>query len=294
MKIIVFGAAGQVGAECVEVLDRKGYTVFALTRSDVDFAKPDEVSAKILQLEPDFVVNCCAYTAVDKAESERALADLVNHQSVLAMANTCSQYSIPLMHLSTDYVFDGEAAQPCKEEDPVSPLGVYGETKLAGEQAIQGNMDRYIILRTSWVFGEKGNNFVKTMLRVGAERNQLKVVNDQQGRPSYVGDIVSAVLYFIDIYRSDNSLPWGLYHCSSEGVTTWYGFAQCIFEEAVKFGVIDKAPEVLPIPSSEYSTPAPRPAYSVLSTEKLTSFMRAPLPNWQQGLQVFMKNINVN
>ena len=291
MKVALFGAAGQVGTDCVNTLRQTSYDVLALTRKDADFSRPHQVASLLAQLKPDIVVNACAYTAVDRAEEESELADLVNHHSVLAMAKVCSQASIPLVHLSTDYVFDGTATQPYQENSLVQPLGVYGKTKLAGELAVRQSMEHYIILRTSWVFGENGRNFVKTMLRVGQQRDQLKVVDDQIGRPSYVGDIVSVIQRFLDTYQQDGRLPWGVYHCSSEGELSWYEFAKAIFEEASSTGVLQKQPKVLPIPSAEYPTPAPRPAYSVLATEKLTEFMGMPLPSWRQGLQTFMNNI---
>jgi dTDP-4-dehydrorhamnose reductase len=291
MKIALFGAAGQVGSDCEKALLSEGYQVLSLTRMDVDFANPEDVAKKVAQLSPDFVVNACAYTAVDKAEDDVALADAVNHQSVMSMAKACADLSIPLLHLSTDYVFDGNGNRPYKEDDTVNPLGVYGETKLAGEHAIQQNMKQYIILRTSWVFGENGNNFVKTMLRLASERDQLSVVDDQFGRPSYAGDIVEVILAFVNRYCDDGNLPWGIYHCSSEGETTWYGFAKAIFEKAEELGVIQQKPELSPIPSSQFPTPAPRPAYSVLSTEKLSSVIGGSLPAWEEGLAKFLLHI---
>ncbi len=289
LKIALFGAAGQVGTDCGQALIQAGYDVVPLTRSTVDFAKPDIVHKEVVQIGPDVIVNACAYTAVDKAQEESELADLVNHQSVAAIARACSQLSIPLIHISTDYVFDGTSDTPYKESDPVEALGVYGATKLAGEIAIQHIMSQYVILRTSWVFGEHGHNFVKTMLRVGASREQLRVVDDQYGRPTYVGDIVAAILFFVSQYEKKQSFPWGIYHCSSEGEASWCGFAQAIFDMAFECGVIEKKPQVVAIPTSEYPTPAPRPAYSVLSTEKLTQLMGKPMPHWQQGLTQFLK-----
>lgn len=291
MKILLFGAAGQVGTECALTLKKANYELVALTRADVDFAMPHRVAAAIELHNPDLVVNACAYTAVDKAEQQQAQADLVNHKSVLAMANACHQRSIPLIHLSTDYVFNGEGAAPYKEDDQVAPLGVYGATKLSGEIAIQNAMTQYIILRTSWVFGEYGNNFVKTMLLLGAERDVLSVVDDQIGRPTYAGDIVTTILFLVDCYKETKALPWGVYHCSSEGVVSWYGFAQAIFSEAVKHQVLTAQPRLSPIPTTAYPTPAPRPAYSVLDTHKLAQLMGAPLPCWQHGLVKLLKSI---
>jgi dTDP-4-dehydrorhamnose reductase len=289
MKVVLFGAAGQVGKDCLSALEKLGYEVVPLTRAEVDFSKPEIVTDRILSIDADFIVNACAYTAVDKAEIEKEIAELVNYLSVEALAKACKQKDIPLIHLSTDYVFDGNAESPYSELSTVNALGVYGQTKLSGEQAIQASMANFVILRTSWVFGEQGNNFVKTMLRLGKEREELKVVNDQYGRPTYVGDIVSTILFFLKIYDKKGTLPWGVYHCSSTGHTNWYEFACAIFSNAVELGILDKAPRIVPIPSEEFPTPAPRPAYSVLSTEKLEKFMGESLPHWQEGLTRFLK-----
>lgn len=290
MKVLLLGAAGQVGTDCGEGLIDAGYNAILFTRDDCDFAFPDQIEEKIASVKPDFIVNACAYTAVDKAEEERDLSNLINNLAVKKIADYCKKLHIPLLHISTDYVFDGSSTQPYLEDAPHSPLGVYGETKLAGELAIQQQMEQYIILRTSWVFGEHGNNFVKTMLRLGANRDQLNVVNDQVGRPTYVGDIVNAILFFIADYKVKATLPWGIYHCSSQGQTSWFGFAEEIFNTAQKLGLITKSPSVSGIPSSDYPTIAPRPAYSVLATEKLEAFMGSSLPHWQEGLTKFITN----
>jgi len=294
MRIIIFGAAGQVGSDCCDQLDRAGFKVIPITRGEVDFANIKDIISAIDSHKPDMVINACAYTAVDKAESEAKLAEQINHLSVAGLARVCAEDDIPLIHLSTDYVFDGTGKVPYRETDPVKPLGIYGISKQKGEQAIQDSCQHFIILRTSWVFGQHGNNFVKTMLRVGAEREILKVVDDQRGRPSYVGDIVNSIQTFIERYQDKGKLPWGIYHCSSNGETTWYGFAEAIFSTALATGTLKKLPKVEPITSSEYPTPAPRPKYSVLSTEKLETFLGYNLPHWQQGLEKFFKQIKNN
>ena len=293
MKVVLFGAAGQLGTDCYQRLNAAGYEVVPLSRDQVDFSDPTAVGESILNTTPDFVINACAYTAVDRAETDAAQADLVNHLSVAEMARCCDQLQIPLLQLSTDYVFAGDGTQPYREDDSVSPLGVYGKTKLAGEVAIQQQHPKHIILRTSWVFGTHGNNFVKTMLRLGGEREQLRVVSDQWGRPTYTGDIVTAIESFLDSYQQQGELPWGIYHCSSEGETNWHEFAQTIFAEAMSANLLQRVPQVEPIPSSAYPTPAPRPHYSVLDTSKLTQFMGSPLPHWRQGLQTFFRQQTV-
>jgi dTDP-4-dehydrorhamnose reductase len=291
VKILLLGAAGQVGRDCEHALRTSGYDVTALTRNELDFIEPATISAKVLAIEPDVVINACAYTAVDKAETERQLADLVNHQSVAVLASTCLQLAIPLIHLSTDYVFDGTAHVPYLETDTVNPLGVYGASKLAGEEVIQQSLPQHIILRTSWVFGEQGTNFVKTMLRLASERDHLRVVKDQYGRPTYVGDLIRVILFLLDRYQAEKTLPWGIYHCSSEGETSWHGFAEAIFDIALSVDLIQKKPTVEAIESVDFATPAPRPAYSVLDTTKLHQLMGSPMPHWRLGLQQFLINI---
>ncbi|MFT7223259.1 MAG: dTDP-4-dehydrorhamnose reductase [Cellvibrionaceae bacterium] len=290
MRILLFGSAGQVGTDCVVQLGRAGLELVPLSRKELDFADAAAVTFAVETHQPDLVVNACAYTAVDQAESEDVVAEQVNHLSVAALARVCASGNIPLIHLSTDYVFDGLSKTPYRESDPVHPLGVYGHSKQRGEQAIKELCSSFIILRTSWVFGEHGNNFVKTMLRVGAERDFLTVVDDQYGRPTYVGDIVSTILAFIQRYKTLGNLPWGIYHCSSTGETTWYQFAKAIFSKALNAKALDKVPDLKPIVSAEYPTIAPRPAYSVLDTKKLEAFLGHSLPHWQQGLEQFYKN----
>ncbi len=283
-RIVVFGAAGQVGTDCVSALQHLGYDVVPLTRAEVDFSDADKVSDAVMEYSPRIVVNACAYTAVDKAEADTVLADQINHLSVASLAKACEQQGALLIHLSTDYVFDGQSSVPYKEDSPVNPLGVYGKTKLAGEQVIAQAMTQYFILRTSWVFGKQGNNFVSTMLRLAATRDQLGVVSDQMGRPSYVMHIVAVIVLLVQRYELHEATPFGIYHCSSRGEVSWYTFAQAIFSVAHKNGVLGQVPTVDAIPSSSYPTPAPRPMYSVLNTSKLEAVLGQPMPSWEQGL----------
>jgi dTDP-4-dehydrorhamnose reductase len=284
MRIIIFGAAGQIGTDCTRVLKEHGYEVIPLTRDEVDFSDAQKVSAVVIDYSPAVVVNACAYTAVDKAETDSVLADQINHRSVASLAGACEQEGVLLVHLSTDYVFDGRSSTPYDENAPVNPLGVYGKTKLAGEQAIARVMSQYFILRTSWVFGQHGSNFVSTMLRLAAERDQLSVVSDQRGRPSYAAHLVDVIVLLIQRYESQEIAPFGIYHCSNDGELSWYEFAQAIFANAHERGVLNRLPTVSAIPSSAYPTPAPRPMYSVLNTAKLESVLGRGMPTWQQGL----------
>lgn len=291
LKILVFGFLGQVGTTLTETLKTQNHVVVGLDRAQVDFGQEAQIVAAIETHAPDLVINACAYTAVDKAEDDTATADAVNHLGVKALAEATVKADIPVIHISTDYVYPGDAQTPYLENAPTGPQSVYGITKLAGDKALIASNPKHIILRTSWVFGEHGNNFVKTMVRLAATRDELSVVADQVGRPSYAGDIVNAICAFVSKLEQSSELPWGVYHCSSEGETSWHGFAQAIFAKAVEAGLLTKAPKVNAIPTSDYPTPAPRPLYSVLNTDKLSAFMGGALPHWGTGLDRVISHI---
>ena len=285
MKVLLFGANGQVGSECQKVFQKMGWDVLALTRQDADFSNPSAVYNAVKNIKPDVVVNACAYTAVDKAESEPALANLVNAESVGAMGKACNELKIPTIHISTDYVFNGTAKNPYIENAAVAPMGVYGQSKLAGEQQLQLENPKHVILRTSWVFSAHGNNFVKTMLRVGAERAELGVVGDQFGCPTYAGDIAKAISAFIALLKNDKPFEaWGIYNCSNRGECSWYDFAQAIFKAGVQADLLVKAPKVNSITTDQYPTPTARPAYSVLDGSKLEALLGESMPHWRIGL----------
>lgn len=289
MRIMLFGAAGQVGADCNAVLcNNKNDELKAITRQQVDFSERDQVIAAVRTYQPDIVINACAYTMVDKAETESILADKVNHLSVAGLAAACADVDALLIHLSTDYVFDGKADFPYDEQSQTNPLTVYGKTKRLGELAVIQSTLKYIILRTSWVFGQRGNNFVKTMLRLSNHRDEIRVVDDQVGCPTYTGHIVSVISWLIERYRHNSaSLDWGIYHCCNRGTVSWYEFAVSVFEEACAQGVLAVAPEVKAIPSSAYPVPAPRPMYSVLNPHKLETLTGQCMPSWREGLSCF-------
>ncbi len=293
LRILIFGAAGQLGTDCLNRL-QQSYECIGLTRAEVDFSDTESVVESVKSYRPNIVVNACAYTAVDKAESDQVVADQVNHLSVLALATACESIGSVLIHVSTDYVFDGRSDIPYVETDPVNPLTVYGQTKQLGEAAIEATLTQYVILRTSWVFGENGNNFVKTMLKVGADRDTLSVVNDQLGRPTYVGHIVDVIVGFVQRYQQQESIDWGIYHCSSSGSVSWYDFARAIFDHAYETGHFDKLVHVDPISSSAYPTPAPRPQYSIMDTAKLENLFDQKMPSWQSGLSAFFSNIKTS
>ncbi|QHG86005.1 MULTISPECIES: dTDP-4-dehydrorhamnose reductase [Xanthomonas] len=291
MTTLLFGANGQVGTELLRALAADG-PVRATTRSGLlpdgsacetaDFGVPETLTALLDQLQPACVVNAAAYTAVDRAEQERDSALRANAQAPGAIAQWCASNGVPLVHYSTDYVFDGQGAAPYREDAQTSPLGVYGETKLAGEQAIRASGARHLILRTAWVYAAHGANFLRTMLRVGAERDVLRVVADQIGTPtpaSLIADVTAQLL------RQRNTETSGTWHLTAAGQTSWHGFAEAIFEEAVSVRLLARAPQVVPITTADYPTPARRPAYSRLSIERLQTDFGIALPEWRAGLR---------
>jgi dTDP-4-dehydrorhamnose reductase len=287
-RILLTGAAGQVGQELQSLLAPLG-TVTALGREAVDFGDPPAVQQVISRLNPEVIVNAAAYTAVDKAESEPELADLVNHTSVAVLAQAAQTVGAGMLHISTDYVFDGTSGQPYLEDAVTNPLGVYGASKLRGEQAMQKHCPNSMVVRTAWVYGCKGKgNFVKTMLRLGAERQELKVVSDQIGAPTWSKDLAGAIAQMVPLLSPDTA---GIYHYTNSGVTSWYDFAVAIFEEARALGFPLAIERVLPIPTSQYPTPAHRPGFSVLSLEKTAQLLGEHPPQWRQSLRKMLAEL---
>jgi dTDP-4-dehydrorhamnose reductase len=278
LKVLQFGATGQMALEAMARAPSFGMTLTALSRTEADLADPAAIGRIVEQADADLVINAAAYTAVDRAESERELAFLINAESPGAMARACAARGIPLVHVSTDYVFAGGGSRPWREDDPVAPINAYGDSKLAGEQAIWASSARAAILRTSWVFSAHGANFVKTMLRL-SDRPQLKVVDDQRGRPTYAGDLAEAALVAGARLAQDPESPTGLFHFAGEGAVSWAEFARTIF--AMRGG---PAPEVAGIPSAEYPTPAARPANSVLDCERIEGAFGIVPRSWRDGL----------
>ena len=289
MTPLVFGANGQVGRELLRALAPLG-AVQATTRTgtladggaclQADFADAEAVVALLDAVRPDCVVNAAAYTAVDKAESEPAAAFAANATTPGAIARWCAAHDVPLVHYSTDYVFDGQGTRPYRPDDATAPLGVYGASKLAGEDAIRAAGGRHLILRTAWVYAAHGHNFLRTMLRVGAERDVLRVVADQVGTPTpaaLIADVTAQLL-------QDGGERRGTWHLTARGETSWHGFAEAIFAGALARGLIHRAPKVEPITTAEYPTPAKRPAYSRLDIVTLARDFGVVLPEWQAAL----------
>ena len=280
MRILVTGVRGQVGWELARRGEKRGFEIQALDRQALDITEPRAVAEKVCRPGLALVVNAAAYTAVDRAESEPELAFAVNRDGPAYMALACAKAGIPLIHLSTDYVFDGEKKGPYLETDPVSPRGVYGRSKGEGEAKVRAHLHEHIILRTSWVYGVHGHNFVKTILRLARGRTVIRVVADQWGCPTSAADLAEAILA-IAAQLSGNR--WGTYHYCGEGATTWHTFAEAILAEARKHTPL-VTDQVEPITTAQYPTPAKRPANSALDCSLLAKrFGIQPRP-WRESL----------
>ncbi len=286
MRILVTGANGQVGHCLSQTLMQQGITHLALTRNQLDISNAQAVSETIDTYQPDIVINAAAYTAVDKAESDGERAFAINRDGAANLATACAKVDAAIFHISTDYVFSGTLDRAYREEDPTAPQGVYGQSKLEGELAIASINQKHIILRTAWVFGEHGNNFVKTMLRLGQERDHLRVVADQMGGPTYSGDISSALIAIASEYASKGELAWGTYHYSGFPHCSWHDFACEIFACATQQKLYAKSvPTVSAIATADYPTPAKRPANSRLDCSRIQQTFGIQPSNWQQALE---------
>ncbi|MFB4391647.1 dTDP-4-dehydrorhamnose reductase [Pseudomonas sp. LS_2] len=256
--------------------------VHALGRSRLDLAHPEQLREPLRQLAPDLIVNAAAYTAVDQAESEPNLAFAINAESPRVLAEEAARLGVPLIHYSTDYVFDGAKPTPYDEDDTPNPLGVYGASKLAGERAIAAVGGDHLILRTSWVYSLHGRNFLLTMQRLLQEREQLRVVDDQIGAPTWAVSLASSTRALIERWQAGQAGAWGTYHLTAQGHISWFGFAQAIGQHLKAQGL--PCAELLPIPSSDYPTPAQRPLNSRLNCSRLAQQWHVTLPDWRQAL----------
>ena len=285
MKIIVLGAYGQLGKSIKDISSNYPQYTFIFTDIDtLDITNYHAVKTFIIEQNPAIIINCAAYTAVDKAELEQEQALLLNAKVVDNLSKLALENTVFLVHISTDYVFDGKGHKPYKENDPTSPLSIYGKTKLLGEQAMINGACHGVIIRTSWLYSEYGNNFVKTMIRLGKERQQLSVVHDQIGSPTYAGDLAKAIMNVIN-QREEIKQP-EIYHFSNEGVASWYDFAKEIMQ------LNGCTCEVLPIPTDQYPTPALRPSYSILDKQKIKSQFLINIPYWKDSLEKCIKNMS--
>ena len=288
MKILVFGAGGQIGREVCRAGELPRYDILPLDRKTLDITKSASVGALLAREKSDLAINLAAYTAVDRAESEPEAAWAVNCAGAAHIAAACHESGTPLIHLSTDYVFDGSKAGLYREEDAVGPLGVYGCSKEAGERAVRAALAQHVILRTAWVFGAHGANFVKTMLRRAAERSVLRVVADQRGCPTAAADIAAALMVIAQ-HIERGEAKWGTYHFAGSGAVSWHGFAEAIFDLAAS--QLAARPRVEPITTDEYPTPARRPMNSVLDCRKIEDVFGIVPPPWRVGLASVIREV---
>ena len=273
MKVLVTGAKGQLGQDLVSILSQSGLSVYGYGRQDLDVTNLDSVRPVITQIQPDVIVHAAAYTKVDQAESDADEAYRVNAFGSRNVAIVAEEIGARICYISTDYVFDGSASSPYQEYDQTNPLSVYGKSKLAGEELVKSLCSRYYIVRTSWVYGQHGHNFVKTMLRLAEERNEVKVVDDQIGSPTYTIDLARFIEELVQTEK------YGIYHASNTGVCSWYEFAKAIFEEVG----IDI--EITPIKTKDFPRPAPRPLYSVMDHMAIRANGLTDLRHWREGLK---------
>ena len=288
MNLLIIGSNGQLGWEICRQGKERDCNIIALDIPEIDITNRYDLNEKLSPIDFDLLVNCAAYTAVDKAEAEHKLAYAVNSDGPAYLAEICAERSVPLVHVSTDYVFSGNKDGCNLETDLVEPLGVYGKSKSEGEDQVRSILDNYLILRTSWLYGVHGVNFVKTMLKLGKEREEIRVVADQYGCPTFAADLAEAILNIVSRYNNDQEITWGTYHFCGSGSTTWHGFASKIFEIAKAYDQL-KVKNVIPIKTTEYPTPAERPKNSVMDCSMLKGCFNINPPLWEDSLDVMLR-----
>lgn len=274
-NILIFGASGQLG-QCIHhvaALKEMSSIVF-LPESEADILDTDGLDKVFEQYKPAYVINCAAYTAVDRAEDDVDIAQKVNETGAGNLAVQCNAHGAVLIHISTDFVFKGDLARPLKEDDEANPVSVYGQTKLDGEKAVSAALKKHFIIRTGWLYSEYANNFVKTMLKLGSERDELKIIADQVGTPTYAIDLAEFILMII----TTESKAYGTYHYSNEGVTSWFDFARAIFD------ISATRVKAIPVRTDEYVTRAIRPGYSVMDKSKAKQTFNIEIPYWRDSL----------
>ncbi|HZY33137.1 MAG TPA: dTDP-4-dehydrorhamnose reductase [Rhodanobacter sp.] len=306
MRVLLLGANGQLGRTFLDhgglaargeltVATRDGALTHGSHGEIADLSIPESLPALLDRVQPEVIVNAAAYTAVDRAEQEEALATRVNGEAVGVLGRWAAAHGALMIHYSTDYVFDGHQSQPYAVDAPTGPLGAYGRSKLAGEQALRDSGADHLTFRTAWVYAAHGHNFLRTMLRLGAERKELRVVADQHGAPTDTGLIVDGTLAALDRWLQSDSaqrrILAGTHHLVASGTTSWHGFASAIFEQAAALGVLARPPRVVPISSAEFPTPAVRPAWSLLDNGGFRQHFDFPLPDWQHGLRGVMRRL---
>lgn len=281
-NIVVFGASGQLGQCFKSIAEDQGIsTIYFPGEGEANILDNDALKKVFETYKPDYCINCAAYTAVDKAEDEQEIALSVNKIGVKNLSKLCAEYNSTLIHVSTDFVFKGDKSRPLNEESVAEPISVYGQTKLDGEQVVSELLEKYFIVRTGWLYSEYANNFVKTMLKLGVERDELRIIADQVGTPTYAIDLAGFILNIIEA-ESD---AYGIYHYSNEGVTSWYDFTKAIFD------LSGTKTKVVPIKTEEYPTKATRPAYSVMDKSKAKRTFNIEIPYWRDSLSVCINNL---
>lgn len=290
MKVLIIGANGQVGSELIVIARQREINYVSYNKAQLDITDTKAMQAVFDEQRPNIVINATAYTAVDTAESDEHTAFSVNRDGVENLAFLCQSNNIPLLHISTDFVFDGEKVGAYEEDDQANPLGIYGASKLAGEEVLRQTWEKHIILRTSWVYGVRGNNFVKTMLRLMRERDQLQVVDDQWGCPTSAQSIAATLLTIASFVVERGAEAWGTYHFCSSGRTNWYLFAKEILRLANEKESLDIS--IMPIPSEQWESPAARPKNSELSTKKLERIFGIEIEPWQGQLSSVISSLS--
>ena len=284
--IWLIGCKGMLGTEIVRQLSENKIE-FVGTDIDVDITNPQALESFAQGKEISYIINCSAYTAVDKAESDADFAKKLNEDGPRNIANLAKQIHAKMIHISTDYVFNGSGSSPYTEDMPIAPIGVYGKTKAAGEAAVRDSLDEHYIIRTAWLYGWAGKNFVYTMIKAMNTHDFVKVVNDQKGSPTFAGDLADVIIKIIQ----KQNVPYGTYHCTDRGEITWWDFTNEIKKQGIELGLVtNKDCVVIPCTTDEYPTPATRPAYSVLSKDKIQKTLGITLPFWKDSLSVFLKS----
>ncbi|MBD8840752.1 dTDP-4-dehydrorhamnose reductase [Paenibacillus sp. CFBP 13594] len=286
-RVMVTGAAGQLGYDVVKTFEAEGHQVLACDKNQMDITDQQQCTDRITTFRPHIIIHCAAYTAVDQAEVDEDTAYAINASGTRNIAVAAEKVKAKLVYISTDYVFDGSGSAPYREYDVTNPQSVYGKSKLAGERLVQSLCTQWFIIRTSWVFGVHGGNFVKTMLELMAKRPQLQVVHDQQGSPTYTMDLARF------IHTLSTSEKYGIYHASNSGTCTWYEFAEAIREEAGKQSGFEPTAELTPCTTDQFPRPAPRPAYSVMDHLAIRTNGLEPLRPWREALIAFLKELSV-
>jgi dTDP-4-dehydrorhamnose reductase len=280
---MITGGEGQLGTELITQAAVHGFEVLAPTLAEMDLTRPAQVDAFWDAFQPAAVINAAGYTAVDRAETDAELAFAVNADAPAYLARRCSGERIPLIHISTDYVFDGRKGSPYVEDDPVAPLSVYGRSKAAGESAVRGSLERHLIIRTSWLYSAHGANFVKTVMRLAAGRQELRIVDDQVGSPTCAADLAGAIIAVAGRLSAGEEVPWGTYHYCGGGETSWYGLARHVLETLVSRRQMASF-HITPISTAQYPTPARRPPYSVLDCRRIETRFGLARPPWPSSV----------